>query len=63
MVLSLQVDNLENSLTLSLLGTNQSNPSNKHQTIEINDESDVVFTSEFFIMAQEIIRKEVNEYV
>lgn len=55
------VDDPETSLTLSLPGTNRSFPSDKHQTAEIVD--DAAFTREFFAMMQEIIRKEVNEYM
>ncbi|KAH7659895.1 myb proto-oncogene protein plant protein [Dioscorea alata] len=57
------VDDPETSLTLSLPGTNRSDPSDKHQTAEIVDKSDAAFTREFFAMLQEIIRKEVNDYM
>ncbi|KAM0942750.1 putative transcription factor MYB-HB-like family [Dioscorea sansibarensis] len=57
------VDDPETSLTLSLPGTNRSDPSDKDQTAEVDDRSDAAFTREFFVMMQEIIRKEVNAYM
>ncbi|KAJ0989820.1 hypothetical protein J5N97_008176 [Dioscorea zingiberensis] len=57
------VDDPETSLTLSLPGSERSDPSDHHQTVEEDYQRDAMFPTKFLAMMQEIIRKEVRIYM
>lgn len=61
---SLLDDKPEISFTLSSPGADQSDQFDKYQKAKVvNDKNNVVFTHEVFAMMQEVMLKEVNDYM